>query len=348
MVSLLKKLVPIVLLLCWTANSFAYEEPVNDLYYFNYYLANPALAGANDCTYAMLGASFNWTGMDKAPMTQMLSVQSRLPRGVGLGGYIFNDRNGYVYQQGLQLSVAYHINMSKGLRYTLNKVEAERQLSFAISGKLFNRGYSSDFHPEANDPAYFDIADFFAFNANVGTYFVSYGFFTGLSVYNLLPMRMWASSVNNIEPYMPVTFQFLIGNAFSFDYEQTNSIEPSLMCKADLNGAIDFDINLKYTRQFVDAPNSAWWLQLAYRSSLETANPNNAGPFQRLYPELFQNSKIERYQPKKLYVMTGFVLNKFHIGYSFGLDLNELMYHNFGSHQIMLGYTFCHVKRFCR
>lgn len=322
MSSHLKKFFPTLFLVFWIFYIYANEEPVNDLYHFNYYLANPAVAGANDCTYAMLGASFNWVGMEDAPMTQLLAVQTRLQHGVGLGGYVFNDRNGYVLQQGLQFTVAYHINLTEN-KYTF-RTEKDRQLSFAVSGKVFNRSFSSDFIPQnPNDPAYFDMSPFSVFNTNAGIYYVSYGFFTGLSAYNLIPMKMWDSSIDNTEPYMPMTFRFLIGNKFNIDAE---SIEPSIMCKANVNGAIDLDLNLKYAHEFESDNNSAWCLQASYRSSFET----NA-----IYS-------------KKIFAMAGFTLNKFHFGYSFGLDLNRLIYHNYGTHQLMLGYTFCHVKRFCR
>jgi len=318
-----KKFLPILFLL-FRFYVHANEEPVTDLYHFNYYLANPAVAGANDCTYAMFGTSFNWVGMDNAPMTQLLAVQTRLQRGVGLGGYVFNDRNGYMLQQGLQFTTAYHINLTENQKHTL-KPEEKRQLSFALSGKVFNRSFSSDFTPQnPNDPVYFNMSPVWAFNTNAGIYYVSYGFFTGFSAYNLLPMKMWDSSVNDTEPYLPMTFRFLIGNKFNTGLE--GSIEPSMMCKADVNGVIDLDLNLKYAHEFESGNNSAWWLQASYRNSFETNTIYN----------------------KKIFAMTGFTRSKFHFGYSFGLDLNKLRSHNYGTHQLMLGYTFCRVKHFCR
>nr|MCR5297834.1 type IX secretion system membrane protein PorP/SprF [Paludibacteraceae bacterium] len=47
----------------------AQEYPVNNQYYFNYYLINPAVAGAAKCHYFMLTHKQQWMGIDDAPYT---------------------------------------------------------------------------------------------------------------------------------------------------------------------------------------------------------------------------------------------------------------------------------------
>ncbi|MBE6313280.1 MAG: type IX secretion system membrane protein PorP/SprF, partial [Bacteroidales bacterium] len=41
-------------------------------------------------------------------------------------------------------------------------------------------------------------------------------------------------------------------------------------------------------------------------------------------------------------------IGKFRVGYAFNLDLNKLVSHNYGTHELMLGYSFCHTSKFCR
>ncbi len=305
-------------------NVFAQEDPVANQYYFNYYLANPAVAGATDCTYFMFTNSFNWVGLDAdAPMTQTLSFQTRLQNSMGIGAYIFNDRNGYSLQQGAQFTLAYHIDLSDGRRYMRQQVRRDRQLSFGVSGKVFNRGYSSDFNPDPTNPAYQDMSDSQVFNANVGAYFTSYGFFTGLSAFNLVPTKMSASNVD-LEPIIPLTFELLLGNEFELNHKE--SLEPSLMYKFSADEAMDLDLNLKYSKEFNKNRDNAWWVQATFRGVLD---PNHV-------------------QTNKLIGMVGFKLNKFYLAYAYGADLNRLIRYSYATHQIMLGYTFCHVDKFCR
>ncbi|MEE0910858.1 MAG: type IX secretion system membrane protein PorP/SprF, partial [Paludibacteraceae bacterium] len=42
----------------------AQDEIVCDQYHFNYYLVNPAVAGAERCTHLMLTGKFQWVGVE--------------------------------------------------------------------------------------------------------------------------------------------------------------------------------------------------------------------------------------------------------------------------------------------
>lgn len=306
--------------------AFAQEYPISNQYHFNYYLANPAVAGSTDCSYFMLTHHQQWVGVQDAPMTDVFAFQTRLKSNVGLGAYVFTDRNGYSMQQGAQLSFAYHILLDRRNNYS-RQVYKDRQLSFAVSAKFFN----FDFDPQlyllaggsTTDPAYQTLASAMAFNANVGAYFVSYGFFTGLSFTNLAPMQMPAYDVN-LEPIIPLTGLLFIGNEFKTT--ATERLEPSLMIKANALGEWQGDVNLKYSNSF-PKDNFAYWLQLTYRHAFEANNT----------------------QSLNLMPMVGFQFDKFHIGYTYTVDLNRLIRHSYGTHQIMLGYTLCSApERFCR
>ncbi|MBR4839419.1 MAG: PorP/SprF family type IX secretion system membrane protein, partial [Paludibacteraceae bacterium] len=118
---------------CTTFFLRAQDEIVYDQYHFNYYLVNPAVAGAERCSHLMLTGKFQWMGMDDAPMTQTLSFRTRVLKNVGLGAYVYNDRNGYSYRQGGQATFAYHIPLSENSGYFMKDRSIERQLSFGIS-----------------------------------------------------------------------------------------------------------------------------------------------------------------------------------------------------------------------
>lgn len=320
-----KQLLPfLVFTFICVAGLRAQEYPISNQYHFNYYLANPAVAGSTDCSYFMLTHHQQWVGIKDAPMTDLFAFQTRLKRNVGLGAYVFMDKNGYSLQQGAQLTFAYHIPLDERNRYS-RQVYKDKQLSFAVSAKFFNFDIDPELYLQLGgnitDPAFLGLENTTALNANVGIYFVSRGFFTGLSVTNLVPMQMSAYN-QNLEPIIPLTGLLFIGNEFKLN--SSDHFEPSLMMKANAIGELQGDANLKYSSRFSN--NFAYWLQLTYRHSFDVNNS----------------------QSLSLMPMVGFQFDKFHIGYTFTLDLNRLARHNYGTHQIMLGYTLCTPERFCR
>ena len=126
----------------------AQQIPLYSQYMMNKYLLNPAYAGSEGYTSYNLTARQQWMGFGnaKTPSTQAICAQTRVmesgflsklpfiggsrvrrrPSGrVGLGGYIFNDRNGVINRTGLQGTYAYHISLN------------EAQLSFGVSGTIY-------------------------------------------------------------------------------------------------------------------------------------------------------------------------------------------------------------------
>ena len=299
------------------------EYPIYNQYYFNYYLVNPALAGVNDCSYFMLTHEQQWVGMQDAPHTSSFSFQTRLKNNFGVGTYIFNDKNGYSTQQGAQLTVAYHIPLTPGERYT-RSIHRDRQLSLAVSAKFFNYGFDSELYRvvTGSDPAMQDLSSVTAFNANVGSYYTSYGFFTGLSFTNLARIKMPSSDVD-IEPILPLTGFYLLGNEFTVGKDQ--ALEPSLMYMFDTKQNMAMDLNLRYSRDIAKEKYS-YWVQLTFRQNLDKGN----------------------YQALTLKPMVGFQFNKVHLAYAYGVDLNKLVRFNYGTHELMLGYTLCYTEKFCR
>lgn len=63
----------------------AAEDIVVNQYHFNYYLVNPAVAGAERCHNLMLTGRFDFAGVEGHPMTQTLSYRTRiLKKGVSV------------------------------------------------------------------------------------------------------------------------------------------------------------------------------------------------------------------------------------------------------------------------
>lgn len=292
------------------------EQVIYDQYHFNYYLINPAVAGADRCSHFMLTTKNNWVGYD-GPQTQALSFRTRLnSKPIGIGGYVFNDKTPNFGNVGGQLTFAYHVPMSDGARY-MKDVKLDRQLSFGVSAKVVQNYYNSHGTSDAADVSFSEIAP----NANVGVYYVDYGFFAGLSATNLLNYQM--VNYGQDEPYNPLTVFFFTG--YGFQINQDAKVEPSINFNADAESHKQLELNLKYTTSN-PISDVGFWTQLSYRHNLD----EGAG------------------QPLSLIPMVGMRINKFQLAYAFNLSLSEVVKYNYGTHELMLAYSFCIPKEFCR
>jgi Bacteroidetes-specific putative membrane protein len=134
------------------------QLPIYSQYLYNRFLINPAVAGSDGYTSFNLTAREQWVGYYGAPRTFSFSGQTRLlKRGltirhkgagrqvyrpksdgrVGLGGYIFSDKNGIVQRTGFQFSYSYHMwlrnetQLSMGLAFTGYHFKIdEKEISF--------------------------------------------------------------------------------------------------------------------------------------------------------------------------------------------------------------------------
>jgi len=303
----------------------AQEELIYNQYYFNYYLVNPALAGAEPCHNLMLTGRFQWVGMSDFPMTELLTYKGRVWKNVGIGAYLYNDRNGYSNRAGGQVTFAYHIPLSSGRKYS-KKASYDRQLSFGASFKVnyfyINTGRLFADDPSAQTDNAFANTSGIGLNANVGVYYKDNGGFVGLSMTNLVPTT--SDIYGDKELPAPLTGFLFGGYTFDIGSRRDKYIEPMAMIKMNKYLEVGMDIALKYGQEV----NRDWgyWVELMYRHCWNTNN----------------------IQSLNLMPMCSFHWKGLNVAYCFGLDLNNLATQNGGTHEIMIGYTFCPVKHFCR
>ena len=131
----------------------AQEEIVYNQYYYNYYLVNPAVAGAERCTHFMWTGYLGFSGVDgsrgETPRFTTLSFRTRLRGGLerlGIGAYAYLDQNGYSLRRGGQVSLGYHIPLSGSSTrgYMMKQRDITRQLSFALACVVNGYGYAAD------------------------------------------------------------------------------------------------------------------------------------------------------------------------------------------------------------
>jgi len=165
------------------------QVPLYSQYMLNGFLLNPAIAGAEGYSAVNLTAREQWIGFRDAPGTYALSYQTRILRNsyisksssvrkrmryssrsgkVGLGGYVFSDRNGAVEKTGLKMSYAYHIffgnsQLSMGLSLTAMQLmlnEDKIRLDDE-NDNLWLNARGTAFIPDADIGVYFDTPDYY-------------------------------------------------------------------------------------------------------------------------------------------------------------------------------------------
>ena len=269
----MKKYIIIGLLAMVTSFSLKGQQlPLYSQYMMNGFLLNPAVAGSDGYTTFNITAREQWLGFKNAPATHAFSVQSRILKKsyilkslsarkklfrpstkgrVGLGGYIFNDKNGLVSRTGLQFTYAYHIWFE------------ETQLSFGLSGSFFQ------FRLNDADLTFYDESEplvvsgdlrkaIYVPDANFGVYLLNSNFHAGLSVAQLFQSYLKLGNVT-LDDYRMLRHYYLTGG-YNFQLPRGFEIEPSILFKTTERWLPQFDINLKaYYRE-------DYWAGISYRT----------------------------------------------------------------------------------
>ena len=126
--------------------TFAQQVPTYSQYIMNGFLINPSFAGNDGYTTVNLTARQQWVGFSGAPSTYAVSFQTRVLKTsyiskstsvrrkmvrptkggrVGLGGYVFDDKNGIMRRTGISGAYAYHIPVG------------QNQLSFGLAATAY-------------------------------------------------------------------------------------------------------------------------------------------------------------------------------------------------------------------
>jgi type IX secretion system PorP/SprF family membrane protein len=260
----------IILLGAFLTEGGAQQVPLYSQYMLNGFLLNPAVAGSEGYTAVNITAREQWIGFAESPGTYALSFQTRLmkksyisksssvrrrSRGgsmggrVGLGGYIFNDKNGAVERTGIKATYAYHIRFQQSqLSFGLSLVGYQ----FRIDDDLINlEDPGDDLWLGANKSVFIPDAD-------VGVYYSARDYWVGFSVDQLLESTLKIGD-SGYDRYKMERNYYLIGG-YDFEIRRDYTITPSTLLKFAENGKFQADIGAKLFYQ------QSYWAGLAYRT----------------------------------------------------------------------------------
>jgi type IX secretion system PorP/SprF family membrane protein len=242
---------------------FAQQTPVYSQYFINGFVINPALAGSDGTLKYEVWARDYLIGVRESPKTFTASVNARLLRQkaivknrkvkshsgkVGMGGLIYNDRNGLVNRIGFQYSYAYHIDLNRS------------RLSLGLSGSLSQTRIDAS-KLDFNDPepllkeGFGNLA--YAPDASLGVFYTKQEYYIGLTVSNLFQRSIHFGEVDY--NYIMYRHYFLLGGT-SFDVGRDAYIAPSFLLKATANGMYqgEFSSRISFRDDF--------WMGVSYRT----------------------------------------------------------------------------------
>jgi type IX secretion system PorP/SprF family membrane protein len=271
----LKKILLPALLVVLIPVASAQQTPQYSQYVMNGFLLNPSYAGSDGYSTFSLTAREQWVGLEDAPSTFAAAFQTRLlsdsyiskstsvrkkinrpTKGgrVGIGGYLFADRNGIMKRTGAQFAYAYHLSMTNYRQLSFGLSVTAYQYFVDKSGALFPDDSNTDTWLENYDGVVY-IPD-----ANFGVSYMTRKYYIGYSMNNLLRgMLMIGNNGNN--KHSELGYYYLTGG-YKFDLPADDwRIEPSAMIKSSDMMFKSIQLDLTARVYYKDD----YWLGLSYR-----------------------------------------------------------------------------------
>ncbi len=279
----------------------AQELPVYQQYLLNPNLINPALTGYTGCTSFLLTDRHQWIGIQGAPSTQMIGLQtvyaSNPNKMHGAGINLYHDHNGAFRKGGGDILYSYHfiVNNRKKIK-----------LGLGLSVSVFQNSINESDFTDVYDPVISgNVIRELVPDAGAGIFVYSPGFYAGLSGIRLLALPL---TIQETERHFYLNSGIKLGKL-----HPAVEFEPSFLLKVTESFKRQIDINIKAT--FYEK----YWYTLSYRNNITTF------PLQSI----------------SLMSVIGLALENFTFAYVFDLGLTKIQLHNYGSHEFMIKYNIC-------
>ena len=250
----------------------AQQQPVYSQYMMNPYLLNPAIAGYQGYTDFNLIAREQWLGYGEGPSTYALSGQTRIlrtsfrnrnrliksrsrrrrPSGrVGIGGYVYTDRNGAMGRTGFQATYAYHIYVR----------DVQYSAGISLSAFQFKANVTGDDLYDGRDPSLDAIQPGYSPDANVGFLMSGDNFYGGISATNLFQNALQFGGGSSETAYKLLRHYYVVGGYKYQERRADYGFEPSVMLTFTerLSWSVDLNVKAYYKEDY--------WAGISFRTS---------------------------------------------------------------------------------
>jgi type IX secretion system PorP/SprF family membrane protein len=257
---------------CFSAEVDAQQLPVYSQYLFNKFLVNPAVAGSDGYTSVNITAREQWVGYYGAPRTFSASAQTRILKKkfaisrtarrsvyrpgadgkVGVGGYIFSDRNGLIQRTGFQTSYSYHIWLKQ-----------TTQLSFglALSGYHYKINEKEIRFEDPDEPWMTNDLrrGIFVPDANFGVHIMNPSYSAGFAIEQLF--QSFGKFGNEAYMNFRMLRHYNVFAAYNFETGLYTELQPSVLVRVSEQWKPQADIGLNYIFR------KEFWAGMSYRTS---------------------------------------------------------------------------------
>ena len=226
-------------LLC-IPQTYAQQDPQYTQYMYNHSNINPAYAGSREGLNIFGLYRTQWVGLEGAPKTATLSVNTPLgDSGLGLGVNFVNDHLGVMDDNTLSVDLSYAIDLNYHYK-----------LAFGLKGSanLLDVNYSKLHIYNPTDPvAEEDVKNEFTPNIGAGLFLYSDKAYIGLSVPTLLTRSRYDD--NNVKTLRQKMHMYLTGG-YVFDLNPNLKFKPATMIKMEQGSPLQVDLTANF--MFVD------------------------------------------------------------------------------------------------
>ena len=222
-------------------------------YLFNKMILNPAAVGMNDFVEVSAAYRKQWTGINGAPSTSVLSAESPFKkRQFGGGAQIIQDNVGALKTTGITLYGAPRVRLSSN-QWLSAGIGVGVFSTTLNGGELTYRDQSETVIPQVNESV--TVIDF-----KLGVYYKDDKNFGGISIFNLVqPHISYINSDVGVQGKLTRHYYFMGGRKLKLD--EANVLVPSVLFKFSENFNKQLDLNIKYVKDGIYA------LGFAYRTN---------------------------------------------------------------------------------
>jgi len=208
-------------------------------YMYNTILVNPAYAGTRDAMSIFISNRSQWIGLEGAPKTNSISMNTPITPSLGIGLSVINDKIGCSDENNIAADISYSIPFSE-----------THQLSFGVKASLnllnvdFNKLYLGSTIDNVFEN---NINNKFSPNIGVGFYYHSGVNYIGISAPNLLETVYFSdqNDSNSSKIIKDKTHYYLIAGHV-FDLNDRVKFKPSLQAKCVKGSPLQVDLSANF------------------------------------------------------------------------------------------------------
>jgi type IX secretion system PorP/SprF family membrane protein len=223
------------ILLIFSSCLFAQQEAIISFYSNQMNYINPAYAGAENQTLITSSVREQWSGIENAPETQIVSFGTPIGKKIGIGMSLMNDKTFIEKQTNISIDFSYKLQMNE--KYNL-------YLGLKAGGNSYNVNTSGlQTYNIQQDPSLVNISQFNP-NVGVGAYLKGKKIFISLSTPSLLKTER----VDKIDGYATSSVaktHFYLSGGYEMDLNESKSLvlKPTTMIRYVEGAPVSIDIN---------------------------------------------------------------------------------------------------------